>query len=215
MEQTIRVEGHGVLKVRPNTMRLTIQLTGIEPIYEQALDKSNQVINILKDCLTTIKIDHAELKTTDFHIQPSYKSYADENDVWQNELIGYQYNHQLKLELPIDQQLLGNLFSQMATREISPTIQISHTVKNVEATKKALLREAVKDAYQKAEILAQAANVKLGQIVTMDYRYVSSDIVSAPIGQPLLAKASKATFDINPDDIELKDQVTIVWQIQP
>lgn len=212
MEQTMKVQGQGILKVKPDTMRLTMQLNGIEKVYEEAVAKANQVNEVLKACLMTVKLDVAALKTTDFNIEPSYKGYNDEHGVWQNELVGYQYNHQLKLEMPIDQQRLGKLFNEIAKSEITPTIQIAYTVKDVAATKNALLGVAVQDAKQKATILATAADVTLGEIVTIDYHYASNDI-QAPMGQPLLAKASRVNFDMNPDDIELKDQVTITWKI--
>ena len=70
------------------------------------------------------------------------------------------------------------------------------------------------DARAKAEVLAQAAGVPLSELLRIDYTRGEPDLEVRPMARPLRAKASAAPgyhIDIQPDDIEVSDTVTVVW----
>jgi hypothetical protein len=73
----------------------------------------------------------------------------------------------------------------------------------------------VADARMKAEIIANAASLQLGDIISMDYSW--DDVhVHSPTRFALMAEKmdyASAEIDIQPDDIKVSDAVTIVWQI--
>lgn len=84
------------------------------------------------------------------------------------------------------------------------------------------LTNAIIDSKNKAEVLTEAAGVKLGNIVTIDYSWAEIDFVSRPMDQMMLAESCMRyseeedayDIDINPDDIDVTDRVTVVWKIQ-
>ena len=49
MERTIRVTGKGKLSVKPDTIRLRINMEGIDAQYDVTLLKSSQIVEILQD----------------------------------------------------------------------------------------------------------------------------------------------------------------------
>ena len=94
-----------------------------------------------------------------------------------------------------------------------------YTVKDPEAAKNELLGRAVKDAKAKAAVLADASDVKLKEIQTIDYSWDELDFEVRPMSDMMLRseKCMEAggsyDFDIEPDDIEVSDTVTVVWEI--
>ena len=52
-----------------------------------------------------------------------------------------------------------------------PEFSIEYTIKNPEKSKNELLANAVKDSMGKANVLADAAGVVLGDIVTIDFSW--------------------------------------------
>ena len=95
---------------------------------------------------------------------------------------------------------------------------ICYTVSNPGDVRNELLRKAVKDSKVKAEILAESAGVNLGEIKRIDYSWGELQIVSHPIdkfmAKPMLLE-SRASYDIDieADDIDVDDTVTIEWEI--
>ena len=73
------------------------------------------------------------------------------------------------------------------------------------------------DFKEKAKVLAEAAGVSLGDIVTIDYSWDELEIVSRPVERCMMSAANDIAdsyqMDIEPDDIEVSDTVTILWEI--
>lgn len=219
MERTIRVTGKGKLSVKPDTIRLRINMEGIYPEYDKALQKSSEAVELLKDLVEKQGYKRKELKTLYFNIDTEYESYQDRDKSWKRRFQGYKYVHRMKIEFPADNQRLGRMIYALAHCPVSPEFSIEYTVADPEASKNELLGEAIKDSMAKANVLATAANVKLGNIVNIDYSWGEVDFVSKPLEELSLRCCEDAcepasyNMDIEPDDIDMADTVTVVWNI--
>ena len=75
------------------------------------------------------------------------------------------------------------------------------------------------DAQAKALVLTQAANVALKDIQTIDYSWAQISFEVEPMSRMLMTEdcAAKGVnsydIDIEPDDIQVSDTVTILWEI--
>ena len=219
MERTIRVTGKGKLSVKPDTIRLRINMEGIYPEYAVTLQKSSEIVELLKDLVEKQGYERKELKTLYFNIDTEYESYQDRDKSWKRRFKGYKYTHRMKLEFPADNKQLGKILYALAHCPVSPEFSIEYTVADPEAAKNELLGEAIKDSMAKANVLATAANVKLGNIVNIDYSWGEVDFVSRPLEELSLRCCEDAcepasyNMDIEPDDIDMADTVTVVWNI--
>ena len=107
------------------------------------------------------------------------------------------------------------------TLHINPEFSLSYTVKDPEASKNALLSAAVADARMKAGVLAASSGVTLGKIRHIDYSMATPDFEVRPMnGRVMLAAKECAdmaygayNLDIQPDDIEVTDTVTVIWTL--
>ena len=65
--------------------------------------------------------------------------------------------------------------------------------------------------------VAEAAGVMLGDIVKIDYSWGELEIVSRPVERCMMSAANGTAdsykMDIEPDDIDVTDTVTVVWEI--
>ena len=144
----------------------------------------------------------------------SYK----EKDEYKRRFDGYKYTHVLKVEFDSDNKRLGKILYALANCSLNPEFRIGYTVKDPEAVKNELLGKAVQDAVAKAGVLAGAAGLKLGEIQSMDYSWGRVDFEVYPmdkcLAEPMRADGgSSYDLDIEPDDIEVQDTVTVVWEI--
>lgn len=219
--KTIRVTGKGQVKVKPDMTRITITLEDIYTEYQETLRHSAQDTDQLKDILEPYGFERADLKTLSFQVDPQYESYK-KNGAYKQRLTGYKFRHVMKVEFESDNERLGKILYTLANYPAKPEFRISYTVKDREAAKNELLGKAVTDAIDKATVLSAAAGVKLKDIQSIDYSWgeiefevspMSRAVYAAPAG--CLAEDSDSyALNIEPDDIEVSDTVTVVWEIE-
>ena len=73
----IRVTGNGQLKLRPDTTRITMTLTGVYREYADALEHSSLDTETLRTALLPFGFAHEDLKTLQFHVDTEYEGYDD------------------------------------------------------------------------------------------------------------------------------------------
>lgn len=211
--RTIKIVGTGTLRVHPDTTVITMELTGISPMYSEAVEMSAQRTDMLKAALSPLGFDRTDIKTLSFDIEANYESY-EENGAYRRRLTGYSFTHRAKLSFASDNLRLGNILAALADCEAKPLIEISYTVRDSEAAKNTLLANAVSDARKKAETLTAAAGVKLCDIQSIEYSRTETDMSIRPMMKCLDSRESSCLPDIDPDDINLSGTVTVTWQIE-
>ncbi|MDE5589011.1 MAG: SIMPL domain-containing protein [Acetatifactor sp.] len=221
--RTIRITGKGKIKVKPDMTRITMTLEGIYPEYSEALRHSSQDTDCIKEVLAVFGFERSDLKTLKFNVDTEYESYKEKN-AFKQRLVGYKFRHQMKVEFESDNDRLGRILYALAHCRIKPEFRISYTVKDQEAAKNKLLGKAVTDAKEKAAVLTQAAGVGLKEIQSIDYSWGEINFEVHPMGRAMLAEdeanslmaplSASYDLDIEPDDIEVSDTVTVVWEIQ-
>ena len=109
----------------------------------------------------------------------------------------------------------------MAHSSLKPELSIEYTIANVEKCKNELLHKAIEDSIQKAQALTTAANMKLGEIQAIDYSGGEIDFVTKLLNEMRLMECTECEMsaltaydiDIEADDIDVTDTVTVVWII--
>ena len=139
---------------------------------------------------------------------------------YKQRFVGYRFRHLLKVEFDSDNERLGKILYALGNCALNPEFRISYTVKDPEAAKNELLGKAVKDAKEKAAVITAAAGVTLKDIQSIDYSWGEIEFEVSPMNRlmkacaPVVACAdSSYDLDIEPDDIEVADTVTVVWEI--
>ena len=220
MERNIRVSGKGKLSVRPDTICLAIEAEGVFPDYEKTIKESADQTKVLRKSLEKSGLSGKELKTKHFSIQSEYESYRDKNDDYKRRFAGYKFEHHTEIKFPNDNEQLGRTLYELSHCPVEVEFSICYTVSNPEDVRNELLRKAVKDAIVKAEILAESAGVNLGEIKRIDYSWGELQIVSHPIDKFIMAEPmlleprTSYDIDIEANNIDVDDTVTIEWEIK-
>ena len=216
--RTIRVTGKGQIKVRPDTTRVTMTLTGLCKDYAETLRRSSEDTETLRDVLAGFGFARTELKTLSFRVDTEYEEYRGKNYESLQRLVGYRFDHVLKVEFKSDNDRLGKLLYALAGCGVKPELRISYTVSDPEAAKNLLLGKAVEDAKEKAAVLTRAAGAALKDVQSVDYSWGEIDFEYRPmyggISLDCCKTAAKSiNLDVEPDDIAVSDTVTVVWEI--
>ncbi len=222
--RTIRVTGKGQFKVHPDLTVIIMDLEGVYPNYDETLRRSSEDTEKLKDVLAGFGFERTELKTLTFDIDTEYEGYEEwhgSRKEYKRRMTGYKFTHRLKVEFANDNERLGKILYALANCSVRPEIKISYTVKDQEAVKNELLGKAVSDAREKAGVLAKAAGITLRDIQNIDYSWGEIDFRFDPVrklGLDCIEECSKSydsySVDIEPDDIDVSDTVTVIWEIE-
>lgn len=215
--RAITVTGKGSVTLTPDVTRISLIIKGLRQTYNDTFEVASQNNAALKRCLSKLKINESELKTTHFDIEKYYKSQKDESGHYENIFIGFQLDQQLKIDIGIDNILLGNLLKEIGLHVPDVEIEIGYTVKDPRPAELRMVEKAVKDAKEKAEVMAKAANSELGNVISITYAWSELSIYTKTRNIHNCKEAlcePNTSLDITPDDLGASDNVTVVWELK-
>ena len=217
MKKTITVKGVGKASLKPDLIVISIYLESLDMEYRQTMIKAESSVRKLLDALESAGFSRNDVKTVSFAVTTRYESYQEEN-TYKNRFIGYVCEQGLKLEFAFDSDQLAEVIEVISALESNPRLDIRFTVKDQAAVNRLLLESAASSARTKAEILAAASGVTLGELIKIDYNWQDIQIYSPTAYARDGVMSGKAAFaesapEINPEDIQVSDQVTLVWAI--
>lgn len=217
MPRTITVKGTGKISAKPDYVTLSMLLESQNPSYEQAMELATKHIAELTDALTGVGFAKEDLKTTNFNVRTDYSNVQDKNGKWKKVFNGYVVTHNLNLEFDFNMDKLSMTLAAIADCEAHPQLSVAFTIKDPTSIKEELLRAAAANAKQKAEILCAASGVKLGSLTNIDYNWSEINIHSNTRYEDNCLRGaavmSAKSIDIAPEDIDLNDTATFVWEI--
>lgn len=217
MERTITVTGKGKVSVKPDIIRVKLKASDVCEKYEDTVKKSAEDMGIVREAIKKAGLKQKDLKTTSFQIDTKYESFRDLNDSREYRLVGYEYRHDLYIEIPNDNKKLGKLMYQLANCHINVEFSIKYGVKDLEDIRNRTLENAIKDSKTKAEIISKALGASLGDAIDVKYSSDEVDVYFHPILARSLAMENSNgedyEFDIEADDLDFDDSVTIIWQL--
>lgn len=219
MPRTITVKGMGNVKTAPDYVVVSMNLETQAMEYEETMERAAQQIDYLNTSLEAVGFEKKSVKTTNFNVRTDYESVKDKNGNYKSVFNGYVCSHRLKVEFDFDTKRLAQTLSAISKCLAKPELSIAFTVKDPSAINKELLRSATINAREKAEVLCEASDVELGDLLTIDYNWGELNIVSRTdymleervMSMPMKAMAD---MDIEPDDIDVSDTATFVWEIK-
>ncbi|MCD8075384.1 MAG: SIMPL domain-containing protein [Lachnospiraceae bacterium] len=218
MARIITVKGIGKASAKPDYVEISMSLHTRDKNYDRAMDLAGQHIQHLTETISAIGFAKSDLKTASFNVRTDYQNVKDRNGNYNRVFNGYVVDHSLKLEFDFDMQKLSQALSAIAGCLSNPDLSIRFTVKDASGMNEEMLRSAAVNARRKAEILCEASGVKLGQLMNVDYNWGELEIYSKTqyrVAEECMPYAAAPTaINIEPDDIDVSDTVTFVWEIE-
>lgn len=219
MPRTITVKGMGRVTTTPDYVVISMSLEAHEQDYEATMELAAKKIEQLNTSLEEIGFEKKSVKTTNFNVRTDYEREKDRNGNYKSVFNGYICSHRLKVEFDFDTKRLAQTLYAISRCLAQPELSISFTVKDPSAVNKELLKSATINAKEKAQILCEASGVELGQLLTIDYNWGELNIVSHTdymLEEKCMAMpvGGLADMDIEPDDIDVSDTATFVWEIK-
>ena len=216
--QTISLSGSASKKVSPDLAVVTFNISAKNKMGNEALSKLNIQTQQVIDKLTSVSFTKDQLKVANYCLNEDWDYTGNKS-----KKVGYEAKQTLTLMFKMDKEKLSKLFSTFAEQqtegtEISFDSDLSDTLRS--RIKKELITNAVKDAYDKAHIIANAAMLKIKTVKEINYNTSTPAIQFR--GARTYAKGGRYNtrfFDegsssIDAQEIELSEDVSIVFLVE-
>jgi uncharacterized protein len=206
----LTVQGKGHISVEPDLITLSFNVESKEMEYKKSIQNLNLRVDDLRESMVASGLDKAQLKTTAFNVQIDTQ-YVNRQSVF----AGYVVSHCMQIELPMDKLLMNKVFKLVAQSHSGAEIKLNFSVKDKDGLRKRVLAQAVQTAKDNATILAEAAGVKLGKLIQMDYGRAEVHIYDHQANVLAEAPAHMAQYDVDiePADVSAEDIVMLIYEI--
>lgn len=174
----LAVVGEGKVEVTPDTAYVDAEITVDKASsVAEAQKKINEINNKIINALREIGIEKADIKTSNYSINPSYKY---ENN--ENKIDGYNGNVTIEIKVR-DPQMASKVIETVTTAGANQIQGSRFVVDKPELYREEARNAAIKNAKDQAQNLAKNLGIKLGKI---------TNIVESSPNQPILYKAMAA-----------------------
>ena len=214
--RTITVKGIGAVSVKPDLIVLRLSMETAEYEYDAAMKAAAEKIDFLNKALEAAGFEKKSAKTADFRVRADYDRLNDGKGNYTSVFMGYKCRHELKIEFDFDTKRLAKALSEISKCIAKPEISIDFTVKDSSVVSGELLKAAVKNAREKAEILCAASGAKLGELLSIGYNWGELHLYSATdydVEGKCMMLGAADDMDIEPEEIKARDTATFAWKI--
>lgn len=205
---TFQVTGEGKATATPNTATISFGVTKQSGTVDDAQNQTNTNINNILNKLKELNIDTKNIKTTDYSIQPNYNFAAG------NQITGYTVTQTVEVKIqPLDKlnKTLDTITGNGAN--IIGQVSFGFDDATLQKLQDQARSEAVKQAKTKAQSLANAAGIHLGNIINLTE--------NQPAPGPILLNTAKLTgagettqpSQITPGENTISTTITLSYQI--
>lgn len=214
----ITVTGNGSIHVVPDVTRLEVKVESVLRTYDAAYQQAKENAKWIKQVLEYNHKSGELAKTIRLNITDHTISEYDDDDHYIGQIKdGFDLDQRFKVDLEIDPVLLNKIVRGIGKFVKDAQISIGYTIRDPRPFQLKMLERAVKDATEKAQIMAQAAGCKLGPVININYGYqeihVYSEARNIHSNSEAMACDSNS-LDISPDDLAMSDNVKVEWELK-
>ncbi len=208
--RTISVSGNGTISIEPDIAYINIGVQTEGENAEEAVASNNEQTQQLFEALTSAGIAENDIKTSNFSIYP-----RQEYDI-QGQPTGavtYVVDNSVLVTVR-DLTTIGAVLDAAVQAGANSIYGIQFDVEDREAAQQQAMTAAVENARERAEVLASAADVTLGEVISIQSYLGGSNPI--PYGGAYAMSADMATesVPVSTGEMQIMVDVSVVYEIQ-
>jgi hypothetical protein len=207
----ISVSGEGVIKAPPNKAIVSLAVVTEAADVKKAQQENSRLANAVMKAIKALDIDEKDIKTQGYIVTPVYNYEKKEHPPT---ISGYRVENEVSITLK-DVEKVGALIDAGIDAGANRVNNISFYLED-EKLQEQVLREAIKDARKKAQIMADELGKQIIGVKKVTGGW--SNIGPVPVRYAMKAEMSVgggALYDtpINPGETEVRASVHIEFEI--
>jgi uncharacterized protein len=211
---TVTIEGRGEVTAAPDMAMITSGVTSQGASAREALDANTAAMADLIEELKASGIEARDIQTSGFSVNPNYV-YSDDRDAngytLPPKINGYQVSNTVTVTVR-DLAALGAILDKSVTIGANTVNGVTFAVADPSELLDEARKAAFADARAKAELYAEAAGTRLGDLESISERQGFSD----PQPYPMYARAemaASAPVPVEAGELTFAINVTVAWDL--
>ena len=200
------VSGEGKASAEPDIAMVKIGATTVEPTAGEAYSENARIMQAVRNALSRMGVDEKDISTCVFRLGKKYKYVKGTR-----EFQGYEMSHMYSVKIRRLEKV-GEILDACAEAGANEISSITFGVENLDDLANEARKRAVQNAEQKAKLLAQEADVKLGRPTRISEAGVVP-VAPARAEMAALKEAAPPEAPVEPGEYEVRARVTIHYQI--
>lgn len=207
----ISTEGKGKMTIAPDWITTYISVESKSMDYGKVVNDLNAKASTLEKQLVMAGFSKQDLKTSSYTVN--------KNIIWaEGRSIdsGYVGQQSFTIEFENNPKKVADLVKAFAESKVSVNFNFAFGLspdKKINVRNQ-LIQSAVKDASEKAKVIAEASGVKLKNIIKIDYGQPEINNPQPYMRESMAMEKADQFGGFNLKDIELTDSINIVWEIE-
>lgn len=202
----ITTEGEGVVTAVPDMATLSLSVVSSQKSAHGAVTANSAAVKKVLDDVKAFGVDKKDVRTSDFSLSANYVYPKDQPA----RVVGYTVSSSLEItvkRIEDASRLLDALIASGANRVEGVTFDFSNRAALLDQARDA----AVRDAKRRAQIMASAADIRLGGLQSLSENVSSRGPIMR--SYMLEMKAAPASVPLEPGQHAIKVNVTAIWNI--
>lgn len=208
--RTISVNGNGTISIEPDIAYINIGVQTEGENAEEAVASNNQQSQQLFEALTSAGIAEKDIKTSNFSIFPRQEY---DNQGQPTRAVTYVVDNSVSVTVR-DLTIIGAVLDAAVQAGANNIYGIQFDVEDREAAQQQAMTAAVENARERAEVLASAADVTLGKVISIQSFLGGSSPI--PYGRAFAMSADMAaeSIPVSTGEMQIMVDVSVVYEIQ-
>lgn len=163
---TLTAAGTGVIFAAPDIMIVDIGVTNRGERLAEALDANSTDMQAVIDSVLAAGVDAADIVTSGFSIGPIYSTRRPDDNNEPLRIIGYSVSNEVTVRIG-DPAAAGDILDQVVAAGANQVNGIRFEIADPEPLWDQALQAAIIDARRVAELMAEAADVRLVRVLSV------------------------------------------------
>lgn len=216
-EQTITTQGRGEVRVQPDSMTLSVAVESRDAVLAKAREDNNRQMQAIHRSLKALGVANLQLETQTVRVSPIYAPQQPRDKA--PRITGYQVSNTVLVRVTNSRP---DLLGEQSTRIMDAALNagannvygLNFYVHDMSQARAEALQKAVEDARRNAQAMAQAANVTIKGVHSIEGTPQYGGYVR-PMAMMKAAAAPEMTMDSTPIEVgesTITSDVTVRFQ---
>lgn len=219
LEHTIVTQGKGKITADPDSLQLSVRVQSKGKRMKDAREENTRKMNMIRSALKKLDIKNMTLKTQQFNVSPILEPYIKGKRI--RKTIGYQVSNNLAVKITdATAENLGTYASNVLDTALdngaTHTGSLQFYIDDMTAVQAEALGKAVKDARRNADVMANAADVTIKEVYTIEgypqYNYPRPVAMRSYAMGADMAESKAMSTPIEVGDTTVTSQVTVKFK---
>lgn len=208
--RTLSINGNGVVSIAPDMATINIGVQTESDNADEAVASNNQQSQALLDTLMDAGVAEDDIQTANFSINPR-QEYDDRGQP--TGIVSYVVNNTVSVTVR-DLDAIGAILDAAVQAGANNIYGIRFDVEDREAAQQQAMTVAMENARERADVLAAAAGVELGDILSLQTYLGGGSPIPYGRGFDVAVEEAALSVPVSPGEMQIMVDVSVVYEIR-